>query len=69
MKKLYLSRSNKKIAGVLGGIEDRYDVDATVLRVITVLLALLTQVIPVVFVYVLAWIVIPREPLTKVYEA
>ena len=33
MEKLYLSHTDKKIAGVFGGLADRFHVDSTVLRV------------------------------------
>ncbi|MBO4499379.1 MAG: PspC domain-containing protein [Bacteroidaceae bacterium] len=39
-KKLYRSRSNRKLLGVCGGLADYFDMDSTVVRLIFVLLAL-----------------------------
>jgi phage shock protein C len=62
VKRLYLSSRNKKIGGVCGGIAEYLDVDPTVVRLITVVVALFTAVIPALFCYLLAWIIIPVEP-------
>ena len=61
-KQLTLSVSNKKLAGVCGGLAEYLDVDATVVRLIWVALS----VVPGGFVggavaYALAWIIIPKE--------
>lgn len=61
MRKIYLSEKNKKIAGLLGGIGETYDVDPTLLRIITIVLALITGVLPVVIAYLLAWLITPRQ--------
>ncbi|HEX4642207.1 MAG TPA: PspC domain-containing protein [Candidatus Acidoferrales bacterium] len=58
-----LSATDKKIAGVCGGIAEYLDVDATIVRLIWVALS----VVPGGFVggaiaYFLAWIIIPRPP-------
>jgi phage shock protein C len=63
MKKLYLSRTDKKIAGVCGGIAEYFEVDSTAIRLIFVILTVLTGVVPGVVVYILAWLVIPPAPL------
>lgn len=34
MKKLYLSQTDKKIAGVCGGLAQYFDIDSTVIRII-----------------------------------
>jgi phage shock protein C len=61
MKKLYLSQKDKKIAGVAGGIGESYDVDPTLIRLILVLIALATAIIPVVITYFIAWLIIPKK--------
>ena len=38
-KKLKRSRKNKMIAGIIGGMAERYEMDATVLRIIYVLVS------------------------------
>ena len=62
MKRLYLSSTDKKLAGVCGGIAEYLDIDPTVVRILTVLLALITAVIPFCIAYVLAWIIVPHTP-------
>lgn len=60
MKKLYLSRTNQKIAGVCGGIGEYLDVDATFVRIVVVALALATGILPFVIGYLIAWAIIPK---------
>ena len=60
-KQLTLSATDKKLAGVCGGIAEYLDVDSTVVRLIWVALS----VVPGGFVggalaYFLAWIIIPK---------
>ena len=62
MKRLYLSKTDKKLGGVCGGIAEYMDVDPTVVRLLTVLLALITAVVPFCLAYVIAWIIVPYEP-------
>ncbi len=55
-----LERKNGMIAGVACGIADYFEVDATVVRLFLVALALLTgPAIPLA--YIVAWIIIPEE--------
>ena len=65
MKKLYRSETNKRIAGVCGGIGELMDVDPTIIRVAVVVLALATGIIPFIIGYIIAWLVFPvgrQEP-------
>ena len=64
MKRLFLSATDKKLGGVCGGIAEYMDRDPTIVRLLTVVLALFTAVIPVLIGYVLAWIIIPRKPVS-----
>ncbi len=59
MKRLYLSESNRKIAGVCGGLGDYFEVDPTIIRLIVVVLAIMTAIVPFVIGYLIAWAVIP----------
>jgi phage shock protein C len=59
MKRLYRSETNKRIAGVCGGIGEMLDIDPTVIRVATVVLALATGILPFVVGYIIAWLVFP----------
>lgn len=63
MKKLYRSTSDKKIAGVCGGLAEYFNIDATIVRVIFVLL-LLPGGFPGLIPYVILWLVVPYNPQT-----
>jgi phage shock protein C len=60
MKKMKRS-SDAKIAGVCGGIADYFNIDPTIIRLGTVLLAIFTAVIPVGLGYIIAMAVMPEE--------
>jgi len=66
MKRLYISETDKKLFGVCGGVAEYMDVDSTVVRVVTVILAIVTAFFPVAIAYALAWLIIPRKPLPPV---
>ncbi|MDE5637014.1 MAG: PspC domain-containing protein, partial [Alistipes sp.] len=61
--KLYRSRTNRSIAGVCGGIAAFIGADATVLRLLTLVMILLGGLS--IWVYVILWIVIPEEPVKR----
>ncbi len=60
VKRLYRSRTDKKIAGVAGGLAEYFNVDATLVRVILVLLAIFGG--GSLLAYLLMWIIVPLEP-------
>lgn len=62
MKRLYLSSTDKKVGGVCGGIAEYLELDSTVVRLVTVILALVSAVIPLVIGYCVAWMIIPTRP-------
>ncbi len=62
MKRLYRSRKDRMIAGVLGGMAKRYNIDPSLIRIITVILMIITGVLPFVIGYFIAWIIIPLQP-------
>ena len=62
MKKLYRSRTDTKVAGVLGGISDYLEMDSTVVRVVFVLLDVFTGFVPGIIFYVIAAIIMPQQP-------
>jgi phage shock protein C len=59
-RKLYRSRTNRKLAGICGGLGRYFNVDATLLRVLFVLLAVLGG--SGLVLYLVLWIIIPSEP-------
>ncbi len=60
-KKLALSRRNKKIAGVCGGFAEYLEVDATLVRLVWLMLAFFGGW--GLIGYLIAWIIMPEEPL------
>ena len=64
-RKLYRSRSNRQVAGVCGGLAQYFNIDATIIdatliRVLFVLLAVLGG--SGLVLYVAMWIIVPKEP-------
>ncbi len=62
MKKLYRSRTNVIISGILGGVGEYSDVDPVVVRIIFLVAFFVTGIIPMTFLYILMHIVVPQTP-------
>lgn len=62
MKKLYRARNERIIAGVCGGLGQYFDLDPTVIRLIWGVALLATGCFPMLIGYILAWAIIPEEP-------
>jgi phage shock protein C len=60
-KKLYRSVNQKMLAGVCGGLAEYFDIDVSIVRLLLIGGALLTAVLPMVFFYIIAWIVVPQQ--------
>ena len=58
-KKLYLSDVDKKVGGVCGGIAEYFAIDATLVRLVTIILSFMTGIIGGIIVYFIAWAIIP----------
>ncbi len=58
MKKLYRSRTDKKICGVCGGIGEYFNVDPTIIRLAAVLFAFTGSGI---LAYIIAAVIMPDE--------
>jgi phage shock protein PspC (stress-responsive transcriptional regulator) len=54
------SRTDRQIAGVIGGLAEHFRVDSTLLRVIYVVVSVLSAAFPGILVYLLLWILIPQ---------
>lgn len=61
MKRIYLSKENKKIIGLCGGIGESFDVDPVLVRLGVIFMALATAIIPVVATYFIAWFIVPEK--------
>ena len=62
-KKLYRSRSDRKIAGVCGGLGEYFDIDPTLIRLAVVFFTLWWG--GGLLAYLIAWFVIPEEPVVE----
>ena len=59
-KRLVRPREGRKVAGVCLGIAEYFDIDVTIIRLVTLITAIATGV---GFIgYLVAWIVMPEEP-------
>jgi phage shock protein C len=54
------SRTNRQIAGVVGGLADYFGVDSTLLRVIYVVGSIVSAAFPGLVVYLLLWLLMPE---------
>lgn len=61
---LYRSRRHNMIAGVMGGIADRFGWNPTLVRVIFVILSISSAGFPGIIVYLVLWLVMPKKPPT-----
>ena len=59
-RKLYRSRTNRKLAGVCGGLAQYFNVDATLIRVLFIVLAVLGG--SGLVLYLALWIIVPNQP-------
>ena len=62
MKRVYLSRTDKKIAGLFGGIAEVYNLDPSLVRLLAVFLCVATGILPLVITYLVGWAIIPKGP-------
>jgi phage shock protein C len=59
-RKLYRSRTDRKLAGVCGGLGQYFNTDATLIRVLFVVLTVLGG--SGLVLYLALWIIVPNEP-------
>jgi phage shock protein C len=59
-RKLYRSRTNRQVAGVCGGLAQYFNLDATLIRILFVVLAVLGG--SGIVLYLAIWIIVPNEP-------
>jgi phage shock protein C len=63
-KRLYRSRKESVIAGVCGGIAERYGWEPVLLRVATVMAFFLFAGPLIILAYIIAWMVMPKRPVS-----
>ena len=62
-KRFYRSRRDTVIAGVCGGLAERFGWDVTLVCIAAIVLAIFGG--PVVIVYIIAMIIVPKEPMGR----
>ena len=62
-KKLMRSRTDRKIGGVCAGLAQYLELDTSLVRILWFFITLACGIFPGLVAYVLAWIIIPEEPL------
>ena len=60
-RRLRRSRDDRMIAGVKGGLAEYFGLDATLLRIVYVIGSILSVAFPGIVVYLVLWILIPKE--------
>ncbi|MGH8235090.1 MAG: PspC domain-containing protein [Rhodanobacteraceae bacterium] len=55
------SRSDRVLAGVIGGVADYFGLDPTLARIVYVLFSIFSAAFPGIFVYILLWLLIPQQ--------
>ena len=61
-ERLYRSRDDRMIAGVCGGLADRFDADPSLVRLACAAVWLVTGIVPVTVLYIVAVIIVPEAP-------
>ena len=64
-KKLQRSSKQRMIAGVCGGLAEYFDIDVNIMRLLFVAISLLSVLFPMLIFYIIAWIIVPEQPLPK----
>ncbi len=60
-KTLRRSQKNRMLAGVVGGLANYFGLDATMLRIIYVLVSFFSAAFPGIIVYLILWFIMPLE--------
>ena len=68
--RLVRSQTDRRIAGVCGGLADYFDVDPTIVRVAWVIVSIIPgAVVFGVIAYLVAWFIIPRAPMATLHTS
>lgn len=57
---LHLSKTNRMLAGVCGGLAEYFDMNATLLRILWAGVTLVTGILPGIAVYIIAAVIMSR---------
>ncbi|MPW44198.1 PspC domain-containing protein [Acinetobacter guerrae] len=65
---LYRSNRQNIIAGVMGGIAERFGWNANLLRIIFVIVSVMSAAFPGILVYLVLWLIMPKKTERLQYE-
>jgi phage shock protein C len=68
-RRLYRSRDEARLAGVAAGLGLYFGIDPVIVRLAWVVATCATGFLPGILAYLLAWVVVPREPLPPLAQA
>lgn len=60
-KRFYKSTNDVFLTGVCGGVAEYFNIDPSIVRIVVVLLALFTKVLPIFIIYILLAIILPER--------
>ena len=60
-RRLTRSTTDRRIAGVCGGIAEYFELDSTIIRLLWVVLTLFSTVFPGVLAYIICALVVPKQ--------
>ncbi len=61
LKKLYRSRTDRKLSGVLGGLSKMVGIDPSILRIAFIILLFPTGFFPLILIYLACVFIVPEE--------
>lgn len=61
-KKLFLSKTDRLITGLCGGLGEFFDTDPTIIRLIWIVVTAVTGVVPGILGYLIASLIVPSKP-------
>lgn len=61
MKKLYKSKNDVVLLGILGGVSEYANMDSTVVRLLFLLLVFVTGFFPGILFYIVAGVIVPEK--------
>ena len=62
-RRLYRSRRNRMVAGVVGGLAEYIGIDPTLARVVFVVASVMSAAFPGLLLYLVLWAITPEEPI------
>lgn len=55
------SRTDRMLAGVMGGIAQRFGWSSTLLRIVFVIVSIASVAVPGIVIYLILWLLMPQE--------